>query len=135
MIKFRQKNFAKFKLEISRIKRIIRTKAGKFRKKVIQETEKAALNPGKTTSDTIGFVVENPIASTGIATGYSVAPIPGTTAGSLALEGIAKKKAPIYKRVTGWVGNKYKSSELPKIIESTVNTGIDIAKSTPGVGY
>ena len=136
MIKFRQKNFARIitrKSPMTRFRRIIGAKTAKIRRSVKNEANKAAMNPGKYVSDTTQYVLENPIASTGIAAGYSVAPVPGTTAVSIGAENLAKK-VPIYKRVTKSMGELYKKSRIPEIIEPVINTGIEVAKNTPGIG-
>ena len=131
MIKFRQKDFSKVTMDPIRLKRKIVTSVGRVNKKLYQETTKAAINPGKYTSDTASFVLENPIASTGIAAGYSVAPIPGTTAASLAIEKTAKK-VPIYRRATSALRNAYRRSKLPEALELAVNAGVNSAKVMTG---
>lgn len=131
MIKFRQKDFSKVTTNPIRLKRKIVTGIGKLNKKLYRETTKAAMNPGKYTSDTASYVLENPIASTGIAAGYSVAPIPGTTVASLALEKTVKK-VPIYRRATSALKEAYKKSKIPEALELTINAGVNSAKVMTG---
>lgn len=137
MIKFRQKEFAKIKLNPTRIKRLAITKAGRFRKKAIQEGSKIAINPGKAAADAVGFAVENPIAAAGN-TASVVGPlinpkVLGIPVGStsVALEAGAKR-IPIYKRATQSLGNAYKKSGISKVIEPVVNAGYNSAKIMSG---
>ena len=136
MIKFRQKEFAKIKLNPTRIKRLAVTKAGRFREKVREEGNKIAINPGKATSNAVEFAVENPIAAgnTASVVGPLIDPkvlsIPiGST--SVALEAGAKR-IPMYKRATQSLGNTYKKSGISKVIEPVVNAGYNSAKIMSG---
>ena len=131
MIKFRQKDFAKVKLNPTRIKRLVKTAPRRFRKKA----DMVALNPGRTASDAVGFALENPVGATVIGTGYALAPgIPGTSAAGLLLDG-ASKKIPGLNTVTKGAKKIYVKSGLGKVVEKVVNSGVNIAKNTPGIGY
>lgn len=134
MIKFRQKDFAKVKLNSTRVKRLFVTTPKRFKKKVIRKGNEIALNPGKTVANSAEHIMENPVGSTIIAAGYTKVPIPGTTAVGVALEKGAKK-IPIYKKLTKGVSDAYNESGLKSAVEKTVNIGINIAKNTPGIGY
>ncbi len=137
MIKFKQKEFAKIKLNSTRIKRLAVTKAGRFREKVREEGNKIAINPGKATSNAVEFAVENPIAAAGNTASVvgplidpKVLSIPiGST--SVALEAGAKR-IPMYKRATQSLGNTYKKSGISKVIEPVVNAGYNSAKIMSG---
>lgn len=137
MIKFRQKSFAKIKPSPLRIKRLLGTKASKFRKKVTQVGNEFALNPGKATSDAVGFAVENPIAVTGntaSVVGPLVNPVVlGIPVGSTStvLEAAAKR-IPLYKKATRKLGEVYRESGAPRIIEPIVNAGYNSAKIMSG---
>lgn len=137
MIKFRQKEFAKVTTSPLRIKRLLSSKASRFRKKAVQVGNEIALNPGKATSDAVGFAVENPIAATGNTASVvgplvnpAVLGIPvGST--SIALEAGAKR-IPLYKRATRKLGDIYRRSGASKVIEPVVNAGYNSAKIMSG---
>ena len=133
MIKFRQKEFAKFKASPLRIKRLFRSNVGKL-KKIGNEI---VLNPGKSVSNAVGFAVENPIAAAGN-TASVVGPfidprvlgVP-VGSGSVALEASAKR-IPIYKKTTQRLGKAYRESRVPNVIEPVVNAGYNYAKIISG---
>ena len=137
MIKFRQKEFAKVTTSPLRIKRLLRSKVGRFKKKAVQAGNEFAINPGKSASEAIGFAVENPIAATGntaSVVGPLVNPaILGIPVGSTStmLE-VGAKRIPLYKKATRELGNIYRRSGAPKVIEPVVNAGYNSAKIMSG---
>lgn len=98
----------------------------KAAKKVRTEAFNVATNPGKATSNAVGFVAENPIAGTLIPAGYSVV-VPGTTVVATGAEAMAKR-VPIYKKATQSLGKLYKNSKLPQVVETGTNALINSAK-------
>lgn len=124
MIKFRQKNFAKIKLSNpTRMKRLALTKIERGKRFIKAETTKAAINPGKYTSDSVKFVVENPAT----ATSFTV-PIPGSSLVVNSGEKYVKGKVGVYDKLTKGIGTVYEKSGLPKVIEPAVNTVVNSAK-------
>jgi hypothetical protein len=78
MVKFRQKDFAKVMLNNpTRIKRLALAKFERGKRFIKGETTKAAMNPGKYTSDSIKYAIKNPATSASIAI-----PVPGGNSSS-----------------------------------------------------
>lgn len=137
MIKFRQKEFAKVTTSSLRIKRLLSSKAGRFRENLVRVGKKIALNPGKSVSEAIGFAVENPIAATGntaSVVGPLINPVVlGVPVGStsIMLEAGAKR-IPVYKRATRKLGDIYRRSGASRVIEPVVNAGYNSARVMSG---
>lgn len=124
MIKFRQKDFAKVKLNNPiRMKRLALTKVERGKRFIKNEATKASINPGKYTSDSIKYVVENPATASSFAV-----PVPGSSLVVNRGEQYVKNKVGLYNKVTKGLGTIYEKSGLPKVIEPTVNTIATTAK-------
>lgn len=94
----------------------------------LNEANKAAINPGQAARRVGQFVAEKPIAAAGVTAGYTVAPIPGTTAASVGLDTAARKYVPAYGKITKRAGEAY-GKYLAKPIESVTNVGVSLAKN------
>lgn len=94
----------------------------------LNEVNKAAMNPGQAARRVGQFVAEKPIAAAGVTAGYTVAPIPGTTAASVGLDSVARKYIPAYGKVTKQAGAAY-GKYLAKPIENVTNVGVNLAKN------
>ena len=127
MIKFRQKDFAKVKLNNpTRIKRLALTNLERGKRFIKKETTKAAINPGKYTSDSIKYVVENPATTASVAV-----PIPGSSLVVNKGEKLVKDKVGVYNKLTKGLGTVYEKSGLPKAVEHTVNMAKEVSKYIP----
>lgn len=124
MIRFRQKDFAKVKLNNpTRMKRLALTKLERGKRFIKTEATKASINPGKYTSDSMKFVVENPATAASTAV-----PIPGSSLVVNRGENYVKNKVGVYNKFTKGLGTVYEKSGLPKVVEPAVNTVVNSAK-------
>jgi hypothetical protein len=124
MIRFRQKDFTKARLNgLTRMKRLALTKLERGRRFVKTEATKAAMNPGKYTSDSIKFVAENPATAASTAV-----PIPGSSLVVNRGENYVKNKVGVYNKFTKGLGTIYEKSGLPKVVEPAVNTVVNSTK-------
>lgn len=124
MVKFRQKDFAKVMLNNPiRMKRLALTKFERGNRFIKDEATKAAMNPGKYTSDSIKYAVKNPATSASVAI-----PVPGATVAVNRGEQLIKNKVGVYNKTTETLGRAYENSGLPKIVEPAVNTVTNAVK-------
>lgn len=93
--------------------------------------------PGQMAAEGVGKFVEAPIASVGTAAGYvpvlSGVYIPGTTATAVGVDGAVRTFVPKYKQATEKLGQKYKSSKVPKVIQGVVDGTVGAIKTIGGM--